>query len=118
MTLPRRRKPPKLGIREEPQIRCPGHLKWIRGHECSVVNSHTACTGRIEAAHVRMGTDGNLGTKPSDFWTIPLCSGHHAIQHNIGEIAFNRAYGINMIAIAQALWLRSPHRRKHEEDKA
>ncbi len=110
MNLPKRRRAPKMGCNEAPQIRNSGHLKWIRGHECSCMGIN--CGGGIEAAHVRTGTDGALGVKPSDLWTLPLCSVHHAQQHNIGEASFERIYKIDMKAIAQALWQKSPHRKK------
>ena len=111
--LPKRRKKPKMMLREPSQIRSPQHLAWIRGHEC-VLNG-LACMGRLEAAHVRTGTDGGTSVKPSDSWTLPLCSYHHLLQHNMGETNFERRYGINMKAIASELWQRSPHRRKYEE---
>ena len=92
--------PPHLKRETKPgmpkRIRCPAHLKWVREHACCV----PGCHGRpIEAAHVRTGTDGGTGQKPSDFWTVPLCGtvfgagvaeGHHAEQHRIGEPAFER----------------------------
>jgi hypothetical protein len=111
-SLPKRRKPTKMNCNSAPQVRSAGHLKWIRGHECSVAGGITTCGGRIEAAHVRTGTDGALGMKPSDCWAIPLCSIHHAGQHRVGEKAFERAHSIDMRKIAQALWSKSPHAKK------
>lgn len=112
MNLPKRRKRRASG-REQPQIRCAGHLAWVRGHACSVGGaSGHGCGGKIEAAHVRGGTDGGLGVKPSDTYTIPLCSDHHAEQHRIGEAAFCKRYAIDMIAIANGLARISPHRTK------
>lgn len=107
-SLPRRRKPQKMSCNSAPQIRSPGHLAWIRGHECSV--QQMTCEGKIEAAHVRGGTDGGLSVKPSDCWAIPLCSRHHRLQHQIGEPEFERAYKIRMKEIADALWYLSPHK--------
>nr|WP_140393855.1 putative HNHc nuclease [Nitrospira cf. moscoviensis SBR1015] len=75
----------------------------------------TLCSGGIECAHVRTGTDGGASLKPGDNWTLPLCRVHHAEQHQIGESAFERKYKINMKAIASELWQKSPHRRKYEE---
>lgn len=108
MKLPRRisRKSGRDG-----RLRSPGHLKWIRGFECSCTAA-VLHTRKVEAAHVRTGTDGAMGMKPSDNWTIPLCDMHHKIQHDMGETAFEQTYGVDMKAIAQALWQRSPHRRK------
>lgn len=109
--IPKRRKAPKLGVREEPQIRNASHLKWIRGHECSVCREFPSGYP-IEAAHVRTGTDGGMGVKPSDCWTLPLCSHHHRDQHLIGEAEFEQIYKIDMKKIAAALWAKSPHAKK------
>lgn len=113
MILPKRRKPPKMGLREPSQIRCPAHLKWIRGHECAI-SGHVlhVCNGRIEAAHVRRGTDGGVGIKPSDIWAIPLCSSAHRDQHNAGEATFEKYWKIDMKAMAEDMARRSPALRK------
>lgn len=114
-TIPARRKHKALGLRDEPQIRNASHLSWVRGHCCAIEgrNGHE-CAGKIEAAHVRLGTDGGMGVKPSDSWTLSLCTAAHAEQHNIGEPAFQAKYGLDMKAVAAALWRRSPHRHKSE----
>lgn len=112
MNLPRRRKREPMGLREEPQIRCASHLSWIRGHCCSVDNAE--CSGKIEAAHVRICTDGGTSVKPGDNWTLPLCSHHHAQQHQIGERSFASVHKLDMKATAAKLWQISPHRHKYE----
>ena len=107
--IPKRRRPERMGVKDAPQIRSAGHLRWIRGFECSVGNS--VCKHhQIEAAHVRIGTDGGASLKPGDNWTIPLCAYHHAQQHRVGETSFETAYKIDMKQIAAALWKLSPHR--------
>lgn len=68
----------------------------------------------IECAHVRIGTDGGTGIKPSDRWTISLCKDCHARQHNMGEATFEIAYGIDMKRLAEAFFRASPHRNKLE----
>jgi len=88
--------------------RSPGHRAWVRGHACSACGSRTA----IECAHVRNGTDGGTGIKPSDRWCISLCKECHTRQHQIGEPAFEAAWGIDMKAIAAAFLRSSPHRHK------
>ena len=119
----KRRTRPKMGVREEPQIRCPSHLKWVRGHECAcsipvAYGTVGWCSSKIEAAHVRTGTDGGMALKPGDNWVIPLCSYHHAIQHKQGEPGFEKTFKISMKSIAMELWLKSPHgikwRKEHE----
>lgn len=111
----KRRKPQKMGLREAPQIRSEKHKQWVRGHECAIAgrNGHV-CSGKIEAAHVRTGTDGGLNVKPGDNWTIPLCGeAHIRTQHRLGERLFEVTYGINMKAIAEQLWKASPHGKKY-----
>ena len=111
--IPRRARRPKMGVREPDRIVCPGHLKWVRGHEC--VFKFGMCEGKIEAAHVRMGTDGGMGMKPSDCYAVPLCERHHRRQHQIGEESFWR--GVDPIKIAADLWRLSPHRINYERRK-
>ncbi|WP_376959691.1 hypothetical protein ABNQ39_07210 [Azospirillum sp. A26] len=67
----------------------------------------------IEAAHVRTGTDGGVGMKPSDKWSISLCKDHHAEQHNIGEPAFERRHAIDMKALAREFAAASPAWKRH-----
>lgn len=116
--LPKRRTRPRMMVKESAVIRCPQHLKWIRGLECATCASpivkrfgavcHYA-GHKIEAAHVRTKTDGGIGMKPGDNWAIPLCHDHHRQQHDIGEPAFESIYSLDMKKIAAELWLSSPH---------
>jgi hypothetical protein len=92
--------------------RSPAHRKWVRGHACAACGSQTA----IEAAHVRSGTDGGTGIKPSDRWVISLCKTCHTHQHQVGEEAFEAIHRIDMKAIAAMFFKCSPHRQKLEAD--
>ena len=84
---------------------CAAHRSWVRRHRCSV----RGCTRLpIECAHVRIGTDGGLGLKPSDKWTISLCQFHHREQHEIGEAAFEQQYDLNLVELASEFARRSP----------
>jgi hypothetical protein len=112
--IPKRRKAQPMGLREETVIRSKGHLQWLRGCECSVPSCEYKIS-RVEAAHVRIGTDGSMGKKPGDNWAIPLCYFHHRKQHTMGEASFEEKYGIRMKKIAEALWQKSPHRKKFTE---
>ena len=108
MTLPRMLPKPK---RRDNRIRSQAHLKWVRRHGCCV----PCCPEhRIEAAHVRNGTDGGTSLKPGDDNVIALCWWHHRQQHEIGEAAFEKFYQIDMKALAREFWQRSPHRRAAE----
>lgn len=62
-----------------------------------------------EAAHVRNGTDGGMGMKPSDCWVVPLCHIHHAYSHNVGDNTFEEFTGFNMRHEAIGYWVQSPH---------
>lgn len=87
------------------------HRNHVRGHACVMCDAEAP----IEVAHIRLGTDGGMGKKPSDFWTVPLCGGPegcHARQHREGERTFwgNR----DPRAICEALIRTSPVRREIE----
>lgn len=104
MLPPRIQKP-----KRESSKRCPAHRAWVRSHQCSVPG---CALMPIEAAHVRIGTDGGMATKPGDAWCISLCRDHHTQQHNMGERSFEAAHKIDMKALAQAFAKASPHRSR------
>lgn len=108
MSLPQRisRKSDKA----EKGRRSPAHRAWVRGFACCACGTQTA----IECAHVRDGTDGGTGMKPSDRWTISLCKPCHIEQHRIGERPFERLMGINLKVLAAEFFAKSPHRFKLE----
>ena len=66
-------------------IRDKNHLKFIRSLPCCVCRNPETV-----AAHIRVGTDGGMGLKPSDCYTVPLCHSCHTRQHRIGERTFWR----------------------------
>jgi hypothetical protein len=98
--------------RKQAGKRSPAHRAWVRGHHCCACGTGSG----IECAHVRTGTDGGTGIKPSDRWCISLCKTCHARQHQIGEEAFEKACGINLKALAEMFFKVSPHRHKLEAD--
>ncbi len=102
------RLPPRIRQRQRPAARtCQAHRAWVRRHHCCVPHCRSA---RIECAHVRVGTNGGVGLKPSDRWIISLCADHHAEQHLVGEREFERRYGLELLALAEEFARRSPHR--------
>ena len=109
MTLPPRRKKPKT--QDDGRIRCPSHVQWVRGHEC-IVHMHGGCVGKIQAHHVRKGTDGAASIKPSDIWVVSLCSFHHGEAHAIGHDTFEAKYKVNLYRLAEDFARTSPHRKK------
>lgn len=114
-----RRKPSRSGIERAAQRTFPRHRQWVRGFQCAVQNDD--CGGDIECAHVRSGTNGGMGLKPGDEWCIPLCRDHHHEQHTIGEMAFEKLYGIDMKVLARGLARNSPvqevRQRVNESEK-
>ena len=106
--LPKRSKRPKMNVRVSSVLRVPSFLKFVRNHVCAVSMANgfgeLDCEGPIEAAHVRHGTDGGTGMKPSDRYALPLCSGHHRRQHAIGELPFEHDYRVDMRKTADAMW--------------
>lgn len=51
--------------------------------------------------------------KPGDDWVISLCHYHHAIQHAMGESAFERQYSIDMQALAKEFAAKSDPLRRY-----
>ncbi len=87
---------PKPNLRRRAQ-----HLAFVRELPC------LACRWDgegIQAAHVRSGTDGGMGMKPSDRYVVPLCAAHHARQHQVGELTFWGDLGIDPLNVALRLW--------------
>ena len=109
--LPKRRKRERTKPLPD-RVRCPAHLQWVRGHECAASNEW--CGGKIQAAHVRLGTDGAMGVKPGDNWAVPLCEVHHGGQHAVGEETFWR--GIDPKDLAAKLWMISPHGKRYRAE--
>jgi hypothetical protein len=99
----------RSGIPRRPPREWPQHIAYIHALPCCIAhrNGHV-CHGDVIAAHVRTGTDGGTGIKPSDFWTIPLCDGAHRSQHQMGEPEFERRYHFSMKKFALAFALLSP----------
>lgn len=92
---------------------CPAHRAWVRTHHCSVPGCKRVPT---ECAHVRRGTDGGIGLKPSDQWALSLCSEHHREQHALGEAAFEKRYELCLMEIAARFARYSPHWKKLTRD--
>lgn len=93
-----------------------GFKQWVRGRNCLAVGTGN-CYGKVQAAHVDYAGDKGIGTKCSDRFTVPLCAGHHALQHNHGWRWFEtRILGKIGAALEAAnfLWSRWPGRAAWE----
>jgi hypothetical protein len=93
------------------RFRSQKHLNHVRSHACVVCDAEAP----IEAAHVRLGSDGGMGSKPSDYYAVALCGGAtgcHQRQHTVGERTFWQ--GRDPQAIIAAFIASSPARREIE----
>ncbi len=97
------KKPLKHGRTKVNDREQPWHQKWIRTLTCLGCGASPQ-KATIECAHVRNGTDGGTGLKPSDRFTVPLCSDCHREQHNVGEVTFWGDRHIDAVATASTLW--------------
>jgi hypothetical protein len=95
MALPARRDRVRSGIERAPPREWPRHRRFVRKHCCIIEgrNGHV-CEGPIVFAHVRHETDGGGSLLPSDWWGNSMCNAAHCLQHQIGEPAFERRFGI------------------------
>jgi len=109
MILAKRPKP-RSGILRAPVREHPRHRRFVRGFVCVCAKTHgEECSGRIEAAHWRSAANSGKGIKPHDAFSFPCCEHHHErVQHNIGQPAFERKYGINLEKICRELAMHSP----------
>jgi hypothetical protein len=117
--IPARRKRPKMmAPKDDAPIKCPGHMKWVRGHECSVAGKGVfgplgtfvgfhECEGRMEAHHVK-----SRGAGGGDEQVVPLCSLAHKNIHD--GCGFSGVSGSDLALIAKRLWQASPHRVAYE----
>lgn len=126
--IPKRRTRPKMmAPKEDAPIKCAGHLKWVRGHECTIAGKSRnafvsgfigperhVCEGRIEAHHTP-----TRGAGGGDDSVVPLCSYAHAILDSPGwsERRLEQEYRVDLRATALALWKASPHRIKYEQEQ-
>jgi hypothetical protein len=95
--IPRRvaRSKPKPEFRRRAQ-----HLAFVRQLSC------VACgkAAPSEAAHLRWGTDAGIGIKPSDRYSVSLCTSCHELQHRFGELRFWSVLRIDPLNVALRLW--------------
>ena len=85
----------------KPEFRRHGqHLAFVKLLSC------VACgkAAPSEAAHVRLGTDGGVGIKPSDRYSVSLCTSCHELQHRFGELRFWSVLRIDPLNVALRLW--------------
>ena len=92
-----RRQRERFGIERRPPRIFRRHRGFVKLHEC-LLKGHGdhVCSGDLEFAHCRHETDGTQEDQPSDWWGNPLCEGGHKWQHQHGEPATERKYGVRL----------------------
>ena len=91
---------------EPRRIRDREHVRFVTKQPCLICGRTPS-----DPHHVRFAQHRALGRKVSDEFTVPLCRGHHREVHRCGdEAAWWRQAGVDPIAAARTLWLRThPH---------
>jgi len=74
------------------------YLSWLRKRAC------VASQSKAEVAHhIRLGTNGGKGLKPSDYFCVPLTNEYHTTGlwaiHVVGEDTFLRSFRLNKVKI-------------------
>lgn len=83
----------------------PSYLDFVRSLPCAVTGRYGVQAAHLSAAAPRYGHYGRgKQRKASDRWVLPMAPEEHARQHNIGEMAFWRAAGINPYILALTLF--------------
>jgi len=111
----KRRKPPRMGLREPTRINCPAHLQFVRGLQCVV--SDGRCDGKMHAHHVRLGSRAGLGRKPGDDRAVPLCATHHQLLHDGGQATFQARHCVDLNDVADRCWAMSRHGKEYRLER-
>ena len=73
------------------------YLEWMRLQACIVTEP---CSVLVVAHHISAG---GMGTKCSDYETVPLCNEHHREIHDKGKKTFQAKYSIDLKEEAERL---------------
>jgi hypothetical protein len=107
--LPQRLAPDTYKPKE--RLRSTAHRDWVRSFRCSVPGCQLM---PIEVAHINRASNGGMARKASDAFTVSLCREHHAESHR-GERTFEKRHGVDLMALAQEFYRKSPHRTKLDD---
>lgn len=113
--LPPKRQRERSGILREPRREWPRHRRFIRSFSCCVPG---CAETPIQVAHIRSAANSGTGIKPHDSSAVPMCVAHHYRQHQIGQPAFEKTYGVNLAALATELMRKSPDKAMREAMQA
>lgn len=95
-----------LKFPKDKRLRNKAHLQFVSSLPCVICRKN-----ECEAAHIRKGTDGGIGLKPSDCYVVPLCRGCHLTQHKWGELSFWGKDLSKAITLANDLYTMTGNRR-------
>lgn len=103
--VPKKRERARSGILRGPKLVWPKHDAFIRRHTCVVTLSkvHDECEGPIQACHYRTAANSGTGKKPPSWFQFPGCAKHHKFQHDAGQPAFERRFGLDILAICREM---------------
>lgn len=109
--LPKKLK--RTRIKKTERLEWPRHRRFVKSHECAIMglgapNWSDCCNGRIEFAHIRLGTHTGMKQTPHDRFGISLCRKHHREAHKTGEATFQQKYKFDWQALAAEFVSKSP----------
>ena len=87
-------------IPKQAMVRSEKHRRFVASLPCLVSKVH----GQTQCAHIRKGTSGGMGRKPSDEFCLPLSVAEHARQGEIGERLYWGDRLPDAIALAKRLY--------------
>jgi hypothetical protein len=92
-----------LAIGEVRRYRDKAHLKFVALQACLVCGRQPS-----DPHHLRSAQPRALGRKVSDEFAVPLCRVHHREAHqSSNEAEWWKAYGLNPLTVASALWVQT-----------
>ncbi len=77
------------------RLESPAYLKYVRQHPCLIPK----CWKVTQAHHLVFDGQGRIGSKVSDFQTVPLCAQHHRQFHQLGREKFAGLYALDFARI-------------------
>ena len=87
------------------RFRNANYLSWIRTQPCIVTDMDFTQTDMV-AHHVRMGGDGGMGLKPSDYRCLPLTAYQHVKLHSMVEKGYYDMFELAVDKLMISLMLR------------
>jgi hypothetical protein len=92
-----------LALPEPRRVRDRDHVRYVAKQPCLICDRQPS-----DPHHLRFTQSQALGRKVSDEFTVPLCRGHHREVHKCGEeVRWWQNLGIDALAVARELWLRT-----------